>query len=271
MIVLSPSLVVSLAEEASDNNPLIGWHNLVTIENVTSFSEADGYPVTNLANPITSAGGGWQAEAAGDETIEVAIEEVEPIDYAAIAAHNFGRAGIVVTVEGSTDFGVTWFELVEEQLLADDSPAIFRFEPQSLTNVRLLLAEGSEAAACAVLYVGKLLVLQRRIYVGHTPMPMGRSQKIVNGKSEAGDYLGRIVTSEQRATAVDLKNLTPAWYRSEMDPFIAASKDTPFFFAWRPGDYPLETGFGWMTNDPQPRNSRPNGMMEISFQMTGIV
>ena len=53
-------------------------------------------------------------------------------------------------------------------------------------------------------------------------------------------------------------------------PFIVASKEVPFFFAWRPASYPRETGFAWMTNNPKPSNQRSNGMMQISLSMGGV-
>jgi hypothetical protein len=130
---------------------------------------------------------------------------------------------------------------------------------------------GSEAPTAAVLYTGALLVLQRRIYVGHTPITMGRTSKITNARSESGNFLGRIVLNEMTETSVSIQNLTPDWYRSQLDPFIRASKETPFFFAWRPGDYANEVGYAWITDDPQPSNQRSNGMMQIDFQMRGIV
>lgn len=270
MLVISSSLVLAATSGDQSNNPVIGWHNLVATDNLTAGTEADGYPVTNLANPITAPGARWKANDTTPQAVSVAIDTIEPVDYIAIARHNLGSAGIPVTVEGSVNDGADWFELVGETLLADDAPVIFRYEAQSLTNIRLALGTGSAPAEIAVMYVGKLLVLQRRIYVGHVPIVFGRSASIVNGRSESGEFLGRIVTSEQLSTGVNLQNITPGWYRAEMDPFIVASKAAPFFFAWRPADYPLEVGFAWMTNDPQPQNQRANGMMQIQLEMAGI-
>lgn len=277
MIIISDDLVLSSTgdEETNSNSPLIGWDNLVTIDNITASSEDVDYPAVNLANPITSPIARWQATTTAMQTITFAINSIEDVDYVGIARHNLGTNQNSVIIEGSTDGGTAsgWFELVQEVLLPNDAPAIFRFTPQSLTHVRIVIgagASGSDPAEIAVAYVGKLLPLQRRIYVGHTPINYGRSSKVVSGKSEAGDFLGRVIISEQTETSVELKNLTPSWYRSKLDPFIQASKDTPFFFAWRPGDYPNEVGFAWMTNDPQPKNQLPNGMMNIDLQMTGI-
>lgn len=270
MIVISSSLVLAPTDDINEDNPVIGWHNLVTAENVSATSEAEDYPIVNVANPITSPGARWRATGTTGEAITVAVESVEPVDYIAIARHNLGSAEIPVSVEGSTDGGSTWSELVQQVLLPDDSPALFRFVKQSLTHLRLPLEAGLAPAEIAVVYAGALLVAQRRIYVDHVPINYGRSENIVNGKSESGEYLGRIILSEERSTSFDLRNLTPAWYRAQMDPFIKASKVTPFFFAWRPGAYPREIGFVVATNNPQPRNQLANGMMSIQIEISGI-
>jgi hypothetical protein len=136
--------------------------------------------------------------------------------------------------------------------------------------LRIRLQPGNAEPSAAVVYAGTLLVLQRRIFVGHTPINYGRSAKVTNARSESGNFLGRIVLNEKNSTSVDMKNITSAWYRTFMQPFIDDSQENPFFFAWRPSDYPNEIGFAWMTNDPQPSNALPNGMMQISLEMTGI-
>lgn len=278
MIVISEELVLSASssdEEEHPNSPLIGWHNLITVSNIIASSEEENYPVINLANPITSIISRWKAADDGAQTIDVEINSLLEIDYVAIARHNLGSTQRPITVFGSDGGGSPdWHEVVQESLLPSNDPAtIFRFDPQSLTDLRFSIGEpsggsGFDPAEIAVMYVGKLLPLERRIYVDHTPINYGRSDKVVNGETEAGDFLGQIVTSEMLETGVQLQNLTPNWYRSKLDPFIQSKK--PFFFAWRPGDYPDEVGFAWMTNKPQPRNQRPNGMMMIDLQMRGI-
>lgn len=271
MIIISEDLVLGVSEETNPNSPLIGYQNLLTINNVVVSSENPDFPVVNLANVITAPIARWEANDDGPQTITVTVNSIEDIDYVAIARHNLGSTQRPIIIEGASTGEI----LVQETLLPDDAPAIFRFTPQSISTLNFSIGEsnlgsGSDPASIAIMYIGKLLPLQRRIYVGHTPIKYGRSQNIINGKTEAGDFLGRIVISEQNGTTVDLQNLTPSWYRSSLDPFIKASKEVPFFFAWRPGDYPNEVGFAWMTNDPQPSNQRPNGMMQISLQMTGI-
>jgi hypothetical protein len=73
---------------------------------------------------------------------------------------------------------------------------------------------------------------------------------IVNGMSESGNFLGRIVLSEHRRARQNSSvsrrhSIAPASIRSGGGGF-------PFFWAWAPGDYPLETGFAWLLNDAEP-------------------
>lgn len=273
MIVIASAFSLTEDFAATADNPLIGWRNIVTVDNVTaSGGEDPDYPAVNLANPSTAIGQSWVSGSDATQYLTVLTGEVDDIDYLAVARHNFGSEQIVVSVEGRDSAIASFSELVGETLLADDSPVLFRFEPQGLYEVRLKMQPpGSPAPlpAAAVLYVGKLLILQRRIYVGHTPIPFGRRIQMTNGRSESGNFLGQIITGEFRDSAVTMQNLTPAWYREELDPFIA--ERPPFFFAWRPGDYPAEVGYAWITSEPKPVNQRSNGMMQIDWQMDGVV
>ncbi|WP_088346315.1 MULTISPECIES: hypothetical protein [Rhodomicrobium] len=275
-VVISGSLslgdIISGGGIINANNPVIGWQQRATAANISATTAAAGFPASNLANPSTNLR--WLGVAGpGDQFITVEVNSVEDIDYVGIARHNFAAAQIPVSIEGLTEAGSPegWQELVGEVILPNDGPALFRFTPQGLTAIRIRLRPGTAAPTAAVVYVGKLLVLQRRIFVGHTPINYGRTAKVVNGRSESGNFLGRIVLNESTQTSVDLQNLTPAWYRAYMEPFIQASKEAPFFFAWRPGDYPLEVGYAWMANDPQPSNQAANGMMQVKLDIGGIV
>ncbi len=274
MIVFSSSLVLSDAQGVNANNPLIGYDNRATVSSTTTTTAAAGFPATNLANPATYSR--WQAEETGvDEYIMVVPNDDEPIDYFAVARHNFGSAQIPVSIEYTTDnlggSPIDWTEAVQDVLLSDDSPVLFRFNEVVPTAIRLRMQPGDDVATAAVVYTGKLLVVQRRIYVGHTPIKYGRQTKITNGRSESGNFLGRIVTGEKVTSAVALQNLTPGWYREYLDPFLQSAQEAPFFFAWRPSDYPREVGYAWLTNDPQPNNQRHNGMMQIQLQFEGVV
>jgi len=79
------------------------------------------------------------------------------------------------------------------------------------------------------------------------------------------------VLNETTRTTVSLKNLTAAWYRAQMQPFIRASVEAPFFFAWRPADYPNEVGYAWTVNDPVPQNQGVRDFMQVELELAGII
>lgn len=268
-VVFSPNLVLPNAGRngPNGNNPLIGYKNIVTLGGVTASSELSDFPATNVVNPATDLM--WRASSADDVTFDVENSTNAMVNYVGIAGHNFGSAEIAVTIAG--DDGSGFEDLTLPVIPGHNGPMLFRLpDTYGMETIRVSLVEGNAAPAMAVVYVGQLLVLQRRMYVGHTPINYGRSVDVINGISESGNYLGSIIVGEVRETQVELQNLTPDWYRAHLDPFIAVGKTTPCFFAWRPQQYPDEVGYCWITNNPKPVNQRSNGMMAIAFDLRGV-
>lgn len=268
MIVISSNLVLAQAASAADTDlPAVGWHNVVAFGSVVADTEESGYPASNLANPATNLE--WRAEDDSEQYITITTNEVDPIDYVGIAKHNLGSGEIPVSIEMFD--GADWIEIVEETMLADDGPAIFRFEAQSISQLRIRLQTGSEIPRAAVVYAGKLLDLERKIYVGHVPLTDARRLSVANNRSESGNFLGRIVLGEWRESRVPLSLITPAWFRANMRPFLKQAAELPFFFAWRPGTYPEECGYGWFTGDPDPAPAGPSNLIAFEWTMGGIV
>lgn len=267
-LVISSAVVLAGAGDGlSLDHPVIGWRNVVTPSGLSASDTAlASFPVSNLANPATHLE--WRATNAIDQYIYVTTNEVDPIDYIAAARHNWGSAAISVTVQGLIS-GI-WETIVDEVMLADDGPALFRFAPQSLSSVRFKLAAGNAPPRAAVVYCGKLLVIERKIYVGHTPLPHGRKRSVANGRSESGNFLGRIVLGESRESTVPLSLISPDWYRATMDPFVAAAGEDSFFFAWRSQSYPREVGYCWLMDDPMPVPTGPSNLIAFDMKLGGI-
>ena len=266
-MLINASTIVLTAPDA--NAPLFAAHNLVAVSNVSASSTTDAdFPVTNLGNPNTNLR--WQASASGARTITVAHSYAGLCDYVGIAGHNFGTAGITVSIVAvNPDTSTT--VLIPPFQPADNTPILLRFDPRIMTSVQIGLGAGSAAARMAVLYTGKMVVSERRVYVGHTPITMGRATKVVSGRSENGNFLGRIITQESVSSEIKLQNLHAAWYRTYFDPFLRSVAGAPFFFAWRPASYPTEVGFVWLTGDPRPMNAKSNGMMDVDLSFAGII
>lgn len=267
-LVISDSFVLTDSTPefpVTADHPVIGWRNIVTAANITADHADPDFPVTNLANPSTHEE--WRSDDDGVQYLKITTGTLDQIDYVGIAKHNWGSEAIPVRIED--DSGNI---LVQEVMLADDSPAMFRFTGQSLPAVWIRLdASGGQLPRAAVVYVGKLLVLERRIYVGHTPLPHARRRNVQNGYSETGNFLGRIVLGEWRESTIPLSLLSPAWYRDHGgDEFMAVAGEAPFFFAWRPESYPFEVGFCWTIEDGMPTPASPSNMIAFDLKVRGI-
>lgn len=250
------------------NNGILGWRNQLTPARVSATSQLADYPIQNIANPLTHSI--WAAANLDPQVITVSLNPLTMTDYIGIARHNLGDTGMLVTIEGRTAQETDWSPLLMPFRVADNMPILARFVRQPLTQLRITITPTTVAPRIAVLYVGKLTLLERRIYVGHTPLNLGLDVSDSVGVSISGNYLGRIVRSERHSTGVSMANISPSWMRNEFEPFKKAR--VPFFFAWRPSDYPLEVGYCWFPqgHNPRPTNSRSNGMMGVDFEMQGL-
>lgn len=274
---VEPTLAYSILDVEADPllSPWIGWHNVVNSGAITSTTAAAGFPVTNLANPSTHLI--WKGGAnTADEIITITITSQELMSYVAVAKHNWGSQQIPVTIEGlnPTDSPAGFRTLVQETMLMDDCPTIFRFTPEVLTTVRIKLGvtDITLPPQAAVVYVGKLLVLERslKVDVGHTPINMGRRSTIVNGMSESGNFLGRIVVNTFNESGMDFAWFNPDWFRYNFVPFLEATNETPFFYSWNPAAQPSEVGYVWMTIDPAPEVDPVTQRVAVELRYRGI-
>lgn len=273
-IIIPNAYALALEAAGNSNRPIIGWHNLVTVDTLTVDQDEDNFPGTNLANPATNLL--WKSGSTADQKLTVLFDEETDVDYMALARHNWGTAQVQITVQG-LPFGGNpavdgdWDDLVASHLLANDRPTLWRFATDGYIGLRLKLEPGSVAPEAAVLYCGALTVFEKGVQAGHTPLPYGRMRTVISHLSQAGDYLGSVISGGRLVTAASIINLTPAWYRSTLDPFFEVAMETPFFWAWRPGQYPTETGYAWLTADPVPVPAQLNGRINVELQMEGLI
>ncbi len=267
MIVLSQAMALAALSELSADNAVIGWRNVVTTTGLVADEALGDYPSVNLANPATHLL--WKAETLATQYLTIVPATVESNDYVAIAGHNFGSGQVTVSVEGYIDS--SWDEIFEETLLPNDDAVLLRYVADDYEQIRIKLQPDAVIPQAAVVYCGKLLVMERGIYAGHTPLSHARRSRVVTGRSESGNFLGRIVINEYRESAAKFRHLDPAWYRSYLDPFLSDGKDRPFFFAWRPSSYPQEAGYAWLTNDPMPTPDDQSHLIEVELAMQAVL
>jgi hypothetical protein len=272
VIVISDDVVLSAEEIQSGingNNPRIGYHNVVTEANVFAEYEDPDFPATNMANPATYLK--WRGEETTSlQSVGVVLSPAQTVNYFAIARHNLGTIGSEYTFSYSTNGGGTWIALTTPRVPADDYVIMHEFPDTFASHFKLEMTSNGDAPEIAVLMIGQVLRVQRRLYVGHTPIVFGRNSTTSTGVSEEGEFLGRVVRRRMYESSYSFSNLTPLWYRAYMDPFFHAAVSDAFVIAWRPETYPNEVVYGWMQGDSKVTNQRPNGYMECSFTVEGI-
>lgn len=262
-VVISDSLVLSQAALLNPNAARLCWRTFVGSGDISTTSEEEENPATNMANPSTAFV--WRATSNAQQDIDIDISA--QIDYIGIARHNLQAVAeirIQFLVGGTYFTAFDWEEVPQRQVL------LYLINEATPDGVRVSIRNNPTPPSIGVIYAGVSTRLQRNIYVGHTPITLGRDVSTVGSYSENGQYLGELIRRESRSTQVQLQNLTPEWYRDELDPFIAQRPRRPAFFAWRPGKYSAEVGYVWLSGSPRPSNQRPNGMMQITMDLDGI-
>lgn len=266
MIVFSSALVLARPVDYVADLPMIGWNNVVTASNIDADYEAADYPATNLANPQTSSL--WKSGTTADLYVTVNLSGADQSDYIAVARHNWGSGLVVVSVEAIVSGG-SWTEVVQEQLLGDDAPAMFVFTPNYYTGIRFHLQPASTQPQAAVVYAGLSLTVLRSVQPGFQPIKYARERETMNGRAMNGDFIGNIITSERLAAPLEFRLLDGDWYWDEMQPFVDASTE-PFFLSLFPDTDPANVAFCWATNDPKPVVSQFTEEVDIAFQLAGL-
>ena len=247
------------------NAPLICWQNLVTETNITTTIANPVNPVQNAANPQTYSV--YRPGSASNFSITIATGGVA-VDYVGLVVSDGATVGDIGI---RADIGGTIVDIVDKAPVEAARALLYKFETIEADSIIIDFEGHLSSIQIGVVRVGESTPMQRRIYVGHTPVTMGRRQTIVGGMSENGQYIGEIVRRRSNATQISLQNLTADWYRDNIEPMLDQVPLEPFFFSWRPDSYGGEVGYCWLTQMPQPSNQRSNGMMQIDMAVEAIV
>jgi hypothetical protein len=155
----------------------------------------------------------------------------------------------------------------------DDGPIIIRFGmPIYVSQLRIDFHNGGAVQQMAVVYTGLLLTMERSIKIdtGHVPINLGRRTNMVNGMSENGNFLGRIVLNQHSESKASFSYMTQDFYRDEVDPFVIAAKEIPFFWAWNPTENPTDVGYAWLVSDPMPEIDPVTRRVSFDLDMRGV-
>jgi len=257
------------SETGSLKHARIGYQTYARTLIPTASSEAEGFPAIAARNDDTyeywrptEVPAWWQVD----------LGEARSINYVGIAAHNIGSVGARVTVQHSSD-GSTWDDANDASVAPSsvapttDGAMLFLFPAVSARYWRLYVED--VIPTIGVVFIGGILAMQRGFYVGHSPVTLSRQTVIRPTVSERGQWLGRSVIRSGLKTSVSWKNLTATWYRENFDPFVSSARSYPFFFAWRPSEFPAELAYASCDSDIAPDNSGPKSYMSVGFTLSG--
>lgn len=278
MIIFSRAFLLA---EAAASRPLtharIGyqtWTRDLEPSATTASSEASDGPKDAPLRPDTAEY--WEPTAL-PATWMVDFGTSRDVDYVGVAGHTLGSAGCAVLVETSTnDFAGSplaevWTPLGSEIAPGDDSPLLFLDSSRVARKVRLTITGGAIMPRVAVVYAGEILAMEREVYGGQSPMNLSRDTELDRNLSRGGQFLGQGFRRHgQAGSGGPWRYLTPDWYRANFDPFVRAARQYPFFYAWRPEDYPLEVAYAWVGEDIRPSNMGVREFMQVGFQMHGV-
>jgi len=276
MIVYSAALLSASVASQSLKNARIGyqtWLRGLEASAVTVSSETTDGPKDMPLHEDTATY--WEPSAM-PATWEVDFGGPEAMDYVGLAGHSFGTDSTAVLVETSTGATVgspsvqVWTTFASSLSPANDDPILFLDTSIVARYVRITLT-GSTAPKLAVVYAGEILAMSEPIRGGgHAPLNMMRSTVLHQSLSNGGQFLGQEFRRMGVTGKASFENLDPAWYRSTFDPFVKAARRYPYFFAWRPEQYPLELGYVWTDADISPSYMGQLDWMQVQWKMTGI-
>lgn len=250
-----------------ENKPIIAGQSQALTSNTTVTSENSSFPAINMFNPNENQR--WESSSADEQYITVTLSEDDYLDYISFAGHNFGDDTFNLSVE--TFDGTTWTERLEPQTVSNNKPVIMKIEPVICQGIRLKIGASNTTPTISVFYAGLSLEMERNVYVGHKPINYAKTSNVINGMSENGRFIGRIIVGENYNTDVEIDNIRPSFFREKVNPFFVDSEEKPFFFAWRPKDYIDEVGFAWLRQNGSMTNQLSNGFVNISFSISAVV
>ena len=239
----------------------IGIDNIVRGGTVTASSAVEGFPASAAANPLTYEF--WRPETL-PATWAVDAGAAVTCNYIGIAAHTL--QGAEVEIEYSLD-NSTW-EPIDSTGPSNNGPIMFLFTPITARYWRIVVK--NQVSSIGVVYIGQTLDMQRPCFAGLGPINFSRETVIRPNRSESGQWVGRSIIRQGSSMSVSYKHLEYDWYKDNFDPFVEDARKYPFFFAWRPDNYPETVGYVWTAQDITPSTMGIRNLLEVGFEMQGL-
>lgn len=233
------------------NHAIICYDNLLQsplVDSITPTSERTGYNVENAYDWYTTSY--WSPTAAtGNHRIVAEFTEPVTADYFAIYRHNLGTVGGDVVLEYSDD-GISYTAAFSAVEVADNVLKIVTFDSESALFWRVTFSlDSTTPFYCGVIMFGQKLSLYRGMGAGFVVPRNGRKNKIINQRTEGGQFVGRVKVGQGASSTIISKQVPNAWVREHWESFLTHAETLPFLFSWNHTFYPQDAVYCTIDGD----------------------
>lgn len=246
------------------------YQNIITEDSVlASTAEAD-FPGESVVSPFTRDQ--WRPTEL-DATLTFTFDSAVDANAFGIAGHTMFQTGTSAVIEYTTDL-IAWTELAT--VAPQSNSPIMAISPNTITAIawRVRFVGGSIAdtpLAVGVVFIGKAMVMQRRIYGGHTPSRFARQTQYIASETDTGQSLGLSTVRQGTDSSFNFDNLTAQWMRSKFYPFYDHSDAGGYaFVSWYPNKFSSEVVYGH-PRDFSVSNKGQRDLMSASFSVRGVL
>lgn len=224
-------------------NCFVCYDNLMTsplLTSVTPTSQRTGYSAENSYDWYTTTY--WSpTSASGFHYFTAVFSSPVTANYFAIYRHNLYTVGGTYQLERSSD-GVTWSAVSAALTVTmDNQLKIAEFSSATYAYWRVVFnLTTATPFYIGLIMFGQKLPIYRGMVAGFTVPRHGRKNDIVNQKTEGGQFVGRVKTSQGARSSINFKHITQAWVRSYWEAFVEHAELLPFLFSWNHDTYPQD-------------------------------
>lgn len=231
---------------------ILCYNNLLTsplATSITASTQATGYSKESAYDWLTTTY--WSPTANGVQTLTAVYSAAVTADYFALYRHNLGAVGASMKLQYSTDSGATWNDAFTAVTPGDNAIVLKTFAAITADHWRIRFDLGSSSVTLFVGIVafGPKLTTQYGMPAGFVVPRHSRNTKILNNKTEGGQFAGRSIVAHGAKSTITIKAATQDWVRTYWEPFIRHAELKPFFFSRNQTDYPDDAVYCWADGD----------------------
>jgi hypothetical protein len=228
------------------NKAIICYDNVLTsplLTSVVATTEQSGFSVANSYDWYTTSY--WSpTPTSGYHYFTATFSSPVTADYLAIYRHNLGTVGGIFYLEYSHD-GLAWSLATPSITGATDNELkINMFTAVTARYWRVVFyLPTATPFYVGVVMLGRKLPLYRGMVGGFVVPRHGRKNTIMNQKTEGGQFVGRVKTSQGAQSNVTFKTVPQQWVRDYWESFVKHAELKPFLFSWNHEFYPQDAAY----------------------------